>query len=280
VQMLHQVNRRRGLGGLPRGRGVGIVTAAALKLDKGTQLDRMRKSVVVRDYGDGVIEVGISNVPGPNQLEVDHRTSASDREDPEKDKANLERSMRRSKANIRRKCMAAGLNYLLTLTYRDNRQDLESCFEDLARFVRLVRKTNKSWKYVAVAEFQKRGAVHFHLAVQGWQNVQYLRHCWHTAIKSTDGNIQVKAPRNKLGNAWHFAKLAGYLTKYISKELCQFATGRQRYRVSEGIEVPRKRFIIEFPVGSDWLQEIFDTFGSDISYRHESPMGWSWACSW
>jgi len=200
--------------------------------------------------------------------------------DEEKHQANIDRSMRRSKANIRRKCMAAGLDYLLTLTYRENVTDLERSFSDLARFIRLVRKSNKSFKYVAVAEYQKRGAVHFHLAVKGWQNIPLLRKCWHQAIKSTDGNIQVKAPRNRMGNAWHFAKLARYLTKYITKDLCSLGNGRQRYRVSEGIEVPMQRFIFAFSVGVDWLQDVFDVVGAKISFRHESKMGWAWACSW
>jgi len=109
----------------------------------------------------------MSTVLSLNQDQVDRRRKDRDIDDPkhEPSPADLERSLRRTKVTVRRKCMAGGLDHLLTLIYRENRTNLDDCFADLTRFICLVRVTNPDWKYVAVSEFQKRGAVYFHLAV-------------------------------------------------------------------------------------------------------------------
>jgi len=259
----------------------------ALRFNKGTELNRpqdgfasVQRYIVVRDYGNGIVEAGMSTVPSPNQDQVDRRRKDRDIDDPkhEPSPADLERSLRRTKATVRRKCMAGGLDHLLTLTYRENRTNLDDCFADLTRFIRLVRVTNPDWKYVAVSEFQKRGAVHFHLAVQGFQQVQLLRQIWLRVVE--DGNIDVQAPRHTLRSKWALPKLAGYITKYITKA-ASHAFGRQRYRTANGIEIPRQKTIVSFPVGVDQLQEVFDSLGADINYRYEDDaLGWSWACSW
>src|SRR5208283_966175 len=81
---------------------------------------------------------------------------------------NLDRCIRRAKAKLRRKVMAAGLDHLLTLTYRENITEKWRAWADFERFVRLVHKHRSDWPWVVVAEAQKRGAVHFHLAVKGF----------------------------------------------------------------------------------------------------------------
>lgn len=264
---------------------VASATAPALKLDKRTQLDQVRKTVVVRDYGHGVVEVGLSHAPLPGHGEVDYRPRTAQGHlipASKVKKINLDRSIRRSRAMIRRKCMSGGLNYLLTLTTRENKTDLDASFKDLSRFIRKVKKTIPGWKYVAVVEFQKRGAIHFHVAVKGFQNVRVLRSSWLSIVGVGQGNVQVETPKNARykSQKWHIAKLAGYLTKYITKDLCGVGSGRQRYRVAEGIEIPRQRTILSFPIGVDWLQEVFDSLGATLQFRYESKQGWAWACSW
>lgn len=253
-------------------------SVASPRIYKGTELDQINKIVTVRDYGDGVVEVGISSVPTPNTPDVDRRRVSPQADAfPEAKPECLDRSLRRSKATVRRKCMAGGLDHLLTLTYRENMTDTEQGHKDVTRFLRLVRKSQPNYKYVMVAEYQKRGAIHFHLAVKGFQQVQLLRSIWRSVIG--EGNIDVSR-KNYTGRAqWRMAKLAGYLTKYITKDALT-AFGRQRYRVAEGIEIPKKTRIISFPVGVDWLGEIFDSLGASIKHRYESEDGWAWAASW
>jgi len=242
-----------------------------------------QKILTVRDYGQGVVEVGISPVPAPNANDVDRR-----RHDPQEEfrqfqqikPVDLDRSMRRSKATVRRKCMSGGLDHLLTLTYRENRTDLDQAFADLKRFFRLVRVSIPDFKYVSVVEYQTRGAIHFHIAVKGFQNVRLLRSVWWQVVGENMGNIDVQAPlHRRKGSPWDLAKLAGYMTKYITKVTSELF-GKQRYRVAEGIEIPRKQTTVWFPAGVDILQEVFDSIGENIGYRYEAEQGWAWACSW
>lgn len=127
--------------------------------------------------------------------------------------------------------MAMRGDHLLTLTYRRNETSLRAAWGDLRRFVRSVRDRLGGFDYVAVAERQKRGAWHFHLAVRGRQDLSLLRHCWERA--GGDGNIDV---RYRPGMPLH--KLAAYLSKYISKsfDLNDGERGSaHRFRRSQGI---------------------------------------------
>jgi len=266
------------------------------RLDKGTELNRSpvhdsssvpssmyQKILTVRDYGQGCVEVGISPVPAPNANDVDRRRYLPQAEFSQFKQikpVDLDRSVRRSKATVRRKCMAGGLDHLLTLTYRENKVDVESAFSDLKRFIRLVRESIPSFKYVAVSEYQDRGSVHFHLAVKGFQNVRLLRSLWQKVVGENNGNIDVQAPLHKYaGSPWNLAKLAGYISKYITKAASELF-GKQRYRVAEGIDLPMHRTTVWFPAGVDILGEVFDSIGVDLGYRYEAEQGWAWGCSW
>jgi len=259
-------------------------TGPALNLDNRTQLDTYRKIVVVRDYGSGCVEVGMSNAPNPNQLDVKHEINQDDalttnESDELKRQRNIDRSLRRSKANVRRKVMSADLDYMLTLTYKENMTDLEQGWNDFRKYIRKVRRLLPNYKYVVVAEYQKRGAVHFHIAVKGWQPIKQLQAIWHSVVGQGMGNVRYDKPKFQIRYKWQLAKIAGYLSKYITKSLGA-AFARQRYRVSEGIIVPGQRALVYFQAGTDWIGEIFDSVGAEVRFRHESEQGWAWACSW
>jgi hypothetical protein len=245
-----------------------------------SQVPEFVRAFNVRDYGHGLVEVGYSSVqltprsaPDPDKQE-----SLSPAEKERKKANNLARSIRRSKAQARRKCMAGGLDHLLTLTYRENIQDERLAYTHFARFIRLVRKRYPGWKYLAVHEFQKRGSIHFHCAVSGFQDVRYLRQCWLKVV--SQGNIDIKAPKSRGSSKWRLPKLAQYLTKYITKNATT-ANARQRYRVAEGIEIPSKKAIIRFHGFTDFISDIFDSVGSTCRH-HWKPEGspYGWACSW
>jgi len=102
---------------------------------------------------------------------------------------------------------------LLTLTYRENITDIRQGYSDFTAFVQSLRyKFGKVFKYVAVPEFQKRGAVHFHALVWGLpseifveeRKTRTLAKLWGLGfvfLKKTDGD----------------AKLSSYLSKYMTK---------------------------------------------------------------
>lgn len=102
---------------------------------------------------------------------------------------------------------------LFTLTYQENETDLGRAYKDFTSFIQALRfRFGKSFKYIAVPEFQKRGAVHFHALFWGLseelvfseRKTRFFAGLWARGflyIKETDGN----------------EKLSFYLAKYMSK---------------------------------------------------------------
>lgn len=181
-------------------------------------------------------------------------TKLTEEEQEAKDRANLNRAVRRAKQNIRWLCKAMEVDRLLTLTYRQNMEDREQVRRDFQKFLRLVREQEPEWKYVAVLEKQERGAFHIHCAVKGFQRISFIRKCWYQALggtgnetkEQTPGQVDITSPQKRWGSGmkdWKVEKLAGYLTKYLSKTFDETAKEKRRYWAAKGIETPEVRRI-------------------------------------
>ena len=155
---------------------------------------------------------------------------------------NEKRARARATGEIRRKCLSIGADHLVTLTYRDNVEDRERVLTDLERLRRMLSRGGYSMPYVAVLECQKRGAIHPHLAVRGFQDIRLLRRCWYKIVGKAQGQVNVKGPRPGTSPV----KLARYLSKYISKDIDNQPREfeEHRYFCSLGIAVPTERFQI------------------------------------
>lgn len=151
-----------------------------------------------------------------------------------------ERAERRARQEIRKRMVEHRLDHLVTLTTRENVTDYDEALSMAQAFVKLVRASLPGWLYVMVPERQERGAWHWHLAAHGWQNVELLRHCWYT-VSGCKG-MNVKGPGRKGYQSttyrWNAGRLAGYLLKYISKEIADRPhdmKGRHRYTSAHGM---------------------------------------------
>jgi len=162
---------------------------------------------------------------------------------------NEARARARASGEIRRRCMAIGADHLVTLTYRENIQDRTRTLEDQERFQRTLKRGGASLQYVTVLEYQKRGAIHLHIAVKGFQDVRLLRRCWYKVVGQGQGQVNVRGPRPGSSPV----KLARYLSKYISKDLDALPreAGEHRYFCSLGINVPTERFEVALPRPSE-----------------------------
>jgi hypothetical protein len=100
-----------------------------------------------------------------------------------------------------------------------------------------------------VLEYQKRGAIHLHIAVKGFQDVRLLRRCWYKVVGNGQGQVNVKGPRPGSSPV----KLARYLSKYIGKDLDAHPreAGENRYFCSLGINVPTERYEVVLPRPSE-----------------------------
>lgn len=174
------------------------------------------------------------------------------------------------------------LDHLLTLTYRANVQDLGRVKTDWKRFVRFVRVRYPDWGFVAVPELQERGAWHLHVAVQGRQDLNWLRKCWYRALGSkvwvtgsdTPGQINVRSPWKRWGgkgSKWDAAKLAGYLGKYIAKSFeDNAALNARRYWPAKEMRSPEiTRFYLDAVDTVGMIEEVA------IIVRRLNGVGWS-----
>jgi len=104
---------------------------------------------------------------------------------------------------------------LFTFTYAENITSCKQGYKDFNTFIRLMRnKYGQGFRYVAVPEFQQRGAIHFHALFWGipQQNTVFqqerstrvLAKLWRQGflyLKETDGN----------------ERLSSYIAKYMAK---------------------------------------------------------------
>ena len=79
-----------------------------------------------------------------------HREETAD----ERREANRKRAARRATTNVRRLVKVAGMDSLLTLTYRSLQLDLALCKKHLKEFIRRMRRLIPGWQYVAAFERQ------------------------------------------------------------------------------------------------------------------------------
>lgn len=95
----------------------------------------------------------------------------------------------------------------LTLTFAENKTDIKECNVLFKAFMRkLKNKYNSNLKYLAVIEFQKRGAVHYHVLL----TIPYVEH---KVLQDLWGNgfIFINAIE-------HVDNIGAYVLKYITKD--------------------------------------------------------------
>lgn len=134
---------------------------------------------------------------------------------------------------------------------------------------RLRRYAGPQFKAITVPEFQKRGAVHFHMLL--WQgshsldlenerNTRFIQRLWqfgYVDCIQTDGNL----------------KIAGYLAKYMSKALQDYRlSGEKAYSATRNVMRPlhipyasavnfsKELFGLDLLTDSPLHEKVFDTY--------------------
>ena len=146
-----------------------------------------------------------------------------------------EGNLNRSKKNLRRLINAnvTGHDLFITLTYESNMLDIDKGKNDVKNFVKRWnyerKKENKeSLKYVYVAEFQKRGAVHFHCL---FFNVGYIAN---KDLRDLWGHGFVRV--NKIDDV---DNVGAYVVKYMQKDMIDIRlSSKDLYGRSRGLKSP------------------------------------------
>lgn len=129
-----------------------------------------------------------------------------------------------------------GAPVLMTLTYKANMGDLKRGWQDYSHFMKRLRRalSKNVLRYIAVPEFQKRGAVHFHVLVWGVP-LDYVKSERNTRLFADiwgHGFLDLHEADDR-------PQLAGYLAKYLSKTYLDDRLREQRcYGTSRNIERP------------------------------------------
>jgi len=136
----------------------------------------------------------------------------------EEQRAERRRSSARRASMAFRRLVSANLGQpphpiLASLTYAENMAEIGQGRKDFSAFIRhLQKRWGNSISYIAVPEFQKRGALHFHTLLWGLppglveteRTTRLVASLWKQGfidLKQTDGN----------------AKISSYLAKYMVK---------------------------------------------------------------
>lgn len=137
----------------------------------------------------------------------------------------------RARNNIRRLILANFNNRskFLTLTFKENVTSLEEANKEFKKFIRKLRSNLGNFKYVAVIEFQKRGAVHYH----GLLDIKYVRV---SKLAEWWGNGFIK-----INDIRHVDNVGAYVVKYMTKaDADERLIGKKMYQCSKNLERPRE----------------------------------------
>jgi hypothetical protein len=197
----------------------------------------------VHDLGHGQKEVLISR--SDRWAETPEWAYAS-KTQKEKDESNSERSARRAKSEIRRKCKYLALDSMITLTYKVNMLDEDTCKKHLHSFIERLKKVVNGFAYIAAFERQTRGAWHIHIACHRIQShfmqsgvrvksFDLLRSIWRSVVGEFGGNADLQNRKKRSRKS--IAQLAAYISKYVSKSFDAVGVDRlwkKRYTSSRG----------------------------------------------
>lgn len=167
--------------------------------------------------------------------------SNTDLKKTEKKQVIEKRNIIRSKLNLQRLIKANELEFttFITLTFAENILDIKKANKIFNNWRRQILRQKKDFKYVCVPEFQKRGAVHYHLLTnldiekdpniiipqQGKKN-QYDVRYW------THGFSSVFSMKN--------INVVGYLSKYMTKDIDNRLFSQRRYFYSLNLNKPEE----------------------------------------
>lgn len=127
----------------------------------------------------------------------------------------------------------------ITLTFKENVQDIDFADSEFKKFIKRFKYKFgiDQLKYIAVREFQKRGAIHYHM-ICDWQadfpTEEEIRH--HERILGQEvwkhGFVDIK-------QIDHVDNVGAYIIKYMTKDVAvEFFKGKKIYLCSKGLDRP------------------------------------------
>ena len=170
-------------------------------------------------------------------------------------KENRKKVVTRIRNNIRRLAITNFNEYskFFTATFKDNINNMDYANGQFKKFIKRVKYNYGDFKYIAVVEFQKRGAIHYHmLSGFGYIEQKELEKIW------GNGFVWIRDLLTA-NNGKPVDNVGAYLVKYMNKNIIdKRLMGKKAYFTSRNLKRPE---IIYEDIG---LIDCFDKYGFDI----------------
>lgn len=186
-------------------------------------------------------------------------------------KSNIEpKNIMRSKLECQRiaKSNIKDWQTFITLTFAENITDVKSANKKFKYFIDKVRRIKPDLKYLCIPEFQKRGAIHYHLL---------------TNISIKDNSLiynQEDNPKFKHIKFWNdgfnsvevmkgdVKKIIGYISKYMTKDIDNRLFNHRRYFYSQNLEQPKISYInLDKDIDNNFYKKIIQD--KNLIYQNE-----------
>lgn len=213
------------------------------------------KVILCNDYVQ-VYKISDSKIKTDNSLEISNHSMKKDiikKIDTDSLKSSTSNQLHsietkniiRSKLQCQRlaKANAKDWKTFITLTFAENIKDVGIANKKFRYFIDQVQRKFKELKYICIPEFQKRGAVHYHLLTNipidnpnliysqvGNEKFKHVKH-WNegfTSVDSLDNDIK---------------KIIGYISKYMTKDIDNRLYNRHRYFYSRNLGKPKVSYL-------------------------------------
>lgn len=184
-------------------------------------------------------------------------------------KSNYNKTLSRRNNFIRRYACAnfdKNNSKFLTLTFKENLKDVKKANKEFKLFIKRLKQyinynfdKNFKLKYLAVIEFQERGAIHYHMLC----NIPYIdlhiiqNDIWKNGICFI----------NKIT---HVDNLGAYIVKYITKDVNDFRLmGEKGYLRSNNLIKPKKIVNHNLKSFYNWERKFYDNILKDLKPVYE-----------
>lgn len=181
-----------------------------------------------------------------------------------------EKNIIRSKLECQRLAKANMKDWkiFITLTFADNITDIKSANKRFRYFIDKVQRIKKDFKYLCITEFQKRGAIHYHLLCnidikdrtllyEQEDNKKFLH------IKYwNDGFTSIEPMKSDT------KKVVGYISKYMTKDIDNRLFNHRRYFYSRNLTKPTESYIdLDNTRDNEYLQKIIQE--KELIYQND-----------
>lgn len=167
----------------------------------------------------------------------------------------------------------------ITLTFKENIMDIKLANKKFQNYIRQVKRVFNGFSYIAIPEFQKRGAIHYHLLtnipidsplipkreikrlynkeIKNYKELEYydLKY-WSYGFSSAEvmkGDIK---------------KVVGYISKYMTKDIDNRLFGYHRYFYSQNLSKPIENYIdTENSIDNNFYKKIIQD--KQLIYQNE-----------